>query len=296
MPLSHESTVSRTLVHRAAVAEVLLTDWQHTEPDVFHIAAQWPPGHVIYGASEGHFDPLLVAETIRQSGILIAHVGYGVPDGWSFVMGRLAFDCAPDHLQNVAGPLDLTAIVRISELVRKGSAVRGMKYDAQICHDGSPLGSGTAWARWIPPTAYERLRLGRRTASAPADPPVVTPADPKLVGRQRPDDVVVGTRDADGTHVLRVPLGHPIYFDHEVDHVPGMLTIEAMRQVALHDTSSHAAAVAGVDATFLSFVELDRNCTVTMKTLDRSSSGYVAHTQCVQDGAVTVYGDVTLLR
>ncbi|WP_422755617.1 AfsA-related hotdog domain-containing protein [Micromonospora sp. WMMD708] len=79
MKLCYDSTVPRQLVHRPPVAEVLLADRQQTGPTTFALAAQWPRGNSFRGVRDGRFDPLLAAETIRQAGILSAHVGSALP-------------------------------------------------------------------------------------------------------------------------------------------------------------------------------------------------------------------------
>jgi len=46
--LSFNSIVPRHLVHRSALAEVLLTDWYPTGDNTYLCAAQWPRGHSLY--------------------------------------------------------------------------------------------------------------------------------------------------------------------------------------------------------------------------------------------------------
>jgi hypothetical protein len=290
--LSHESTVPRHLVHRAAVAEVLITDWQRTGEHTFTVAAQWPPGHLVYGSRGGQFDSMLAAETIRQAGILLAHVGYGVPHGWAFVMQRLRFSCTPDRLRVTACPLNLTATVQIGELVRRGTALRSMRVDLEIIRDGEPLAVGSGWVYCVPPAVFARLR--RRDPARPARPPQVPPAEPAAVGRQRPEDVVIGPRGSGGTHPLRILLDHPVFFDHPLDHVPGMLAIEALRQAALIAAGRPRLAVTGVDATFPAFLELDRPCEVGVDTLLTTEDGHLARVSCVQQGVTGVCGELTL--
>src|SRR3954466_6506532 len=68
------TTVPKEFVHRAAVAEVMLTDWQRTDEAHFKVAAQWPRSHSFFTPSEaGYHDPLIAAETIRQVGTLLGH-------------------------------------------------------------------------------------------------------------------------------------------------------------------------------------------------------------------------------
>lgn len=78
--LSFTTTVPKEFVHRAAVAEVLLTDWCRENDTRFVMAGQWPRGHSFFTpVGEGYHDPLIAAETIRQAGILLAHAEFGIP-------------------------------------------------------------------------------------------------------------------------------------------------------------------------------------------------------------------------
>ena len=71
------------------------------------------------------------------------------------------------------------------------------------------------------PDAITALDPGRRTATGD-------------VGRLNPYNVVIGPLDRHGVRALRTPvvvdLSHPTMFDHPLDHVPGMLQMEVVRQ------------------------------------------------------------------
>ncbi|NEW37162.1 gamma-butyrolactone biosynthesis protein, partial [Nocardia cyriacigeorgica] len=79
-------------------------------------------------------------------------------------------------------------------------------------------------------------------------------------GRENWRNVVVGPVRSDGDTACAtlVPdIGHPILFDHPLDHVPGSLLIEACRQTALAMVLTQAPRLMGVSSTFDRFVELD---------------------------------------
>ena len=76
------TTVPKEFVHRAAVAEVMLTSWKRQDDTRFTVTAQWPRAHSFFTPSgDGLHDPLIAAETVRQVGSLLAHAEYGVPLG-----------------------------------------------------------------------------------------------------------------------------------------------------------------------------------------------------------------------
>ncbi|TDB78133.1 ScbA/BarX family gamma-butyrolactone biosynthesis protein [Micromonospora sp. KC723] len=287
--MSYESTVPRRLVHRAAAAEVLLTDWCRTDADTFACAVQWPRGHSLYGAQSGRFHPLLVAETIRQCGILIAHVGYAVPMGHAFLMQRLRWMCDPDGLFWADGPLQSIALIEITELTRRPDGTIRMRVDVRLERDGRQFAAGSGWLRCVTPAVYQRLRRqpgdhDRGAARA------VPPATPATVGRELIRDVVVGPTDDDGVRMLRVVKEHPILFDHPLDHVPGMLVFEAMHQVAVAEHEGAATAITASEASFPAFLELNQPCRIVV---DRPAPDALAM-RFLQGGRVAVHGTVTV--
>ncbi|MFJ9544513.1 AfsA-related hotdog domain-containing protein, partial [Streptomyces sp. NPDC101225] len=57
----------------------------------------------------------------------------------------------------------------------------------------------------------------------------------------------------------RADTRHPVLFDHPVDHVPGMVLLEAARQAAAATTHSPTPPT-HLHATFTHYVELDTPC------------------------------------
>ncbi|WP_246890403.1 AfsA-related hotdog domain-containing protein [Streptomyces scabiei] len=78
--LSYDATVPRTLVHRASIAEVFVTDSAQTGEDTYAVAAQLPRGHLI-GEHSPAYDFTLLVEVVRQAGVLVAHRHMG----WTWV-------------------------------------------------------------------------------------------------------------------------------------------------------------------------------------------------------------------
>src|SRR4051812_26459174 len=61
-----QQTIPRSLVHRAAVSEVFVTDLNILGEGTFEVGAQWPRRHSFFGPRTPAFhDPMLYAETIR---------------------------------------------------------------------------------------------------------------------------------------------------------------------------------------------------------------------------------------
>lgn len=255
-----EQPVPRRYVHRASVAEVLLTGFaEDSRPDTFLLAAQWPRGHSFYRTARGVHDPLLFAETVRQAGLLISHLGYKVPLAHAALMRNLSYDVTAPGLACAGTPTNLIlsascADVRFRKDVLVGFTIttvlrRGLELE--------PVGIGRGELQCISPAAYRRLRGGAGAVSPPTEAaPLPEPVSPALVGKDARADVVLSRTESDDTWLLRCDTAHPVLFDHPVDHVPGMALIEAMRQAAHCMLYPQRTAMVRLRATFERYVEL----------------------------------------
>jgi hypothetical protein len=70
---SFSNTVPRELVHRRAISEVFMTDIHRISEGRYLAAAQWPRLHPFFHAGGGAYDTALIAESLRQATILLAH-------------------------------------------------------------------------------------------------------------------------------------------------------------------------------------------------------------------------------
>ncbi|MFC8293437.1 ScbA/BarX family gamma-butyrolactone biosynthesis protein [Streptomyces sp. NPDC057242] len=265
------TTVPKEFVHRASVAEVMLTDWKRTGDDRFVVSAQWPRGHSFFTAVDGHHDPLISAETIRQAGCLLAHAEYGVPLGHSFLMWSLDFAVCPDGLLVDDAPASLDIEITCSDVKRRGRSVAGFRYDAVVRRNGRIAATGSADFTCVPSKVYTRMRAERLAPGRPRIP-LTAPTAPQTVGRISPTDVVLSPTGEQNSWQLRVDTRHPILFDHPVDHVPGMMLLEAARQATVATLDRPALAL-GLTSTFTRYAELDAPCLITARRLPGTSAG-----------------------
>ncbi|MEU6813134.1 ScbA/BarX family gamma-butyrolactone biosynthesis protein [Streptomyces sp. NPDC046831] len=257
------STVARELVHRAAVAEVFLTGWSPVDDKCTRVTAQWPRAHSFYRPLAGHHDPLLVAETIRQAGVLACHAVYDVPLRHRFLMWGLHTEVYPRHLVVGSRPTDLDLDVTFTELTRAGSRLNG-RYRVTIRNGDEVVATGGAHFTCTAPAVYRRLR-GERHGVRPRPEDVtgaaLEPVTPAAVGRREPSDVVLAPTDVPHRWQLRPDIGHPILFDHVDDHIPGMVLLEAARQAATALAPAGGAVLPiSLDGTFQRYVEFDSPC------------------------------------
>ncbi|MEV0174757.1 ScbA/BarX family gamma-butyrolactone biosynthesis protein [Streptomyces sp. NPDC050803] len=250
------ATVPRQLVHRAAVAETFLTGWRRTGPDLFGVSAQWPRAHQLHVSPDrSAYEPLLVAETVRQCGALLVHAEYEVPLDQQFVLQELRVTTYPERLEVGTVPAEPELAIAVFDIRRRAGRPAAIRYNADVRLDGVRVATGHVAVSWMGPSVYRRLRGGRTPATVSSL--AVPPALPAIsVDRALPADVVLAPPDRPGCWQLRVDTEHPVFFDHPLDHVPGMLLLEAARQAA---GAVHAGQRAPVSfhAAFHRYAELD---------------------------------------
>ncbi|MFE2286527.1 ScbA/BarX family gamma-butyrolactone biosynthesis protein [Streptomyces sp. NPDC059443] len=285
------TTVPREYVHRAAVSEVLLTGWEPAADsppphptdhpahhgglasagppggpaghhDSFVVRSQWPRGHSLFSQTDGYQDPMLLIESVRQIGSLLSHAEFEVPFGHQFLMWDMSFSTTPELLMAGPAPAEVELRTVCRDVVRRGRTLAGMRYDVTALVDGVALATAGAAFSCTSPAVHRRLRGDRPTGT---DRVPGLPIDPALIGRTDTAHVVLAedpTAVRDHQWELRVDSTHPIFFDHPVDHVPGMVLLEAARQAAHASTGLPDALVLGLDSNFARYVELDEPCRI----------------------------------
>jgi hypothetical protein len=277
------TTVPREYVHRAAVSEVLLTGWETdtalVAPDrqeVFAVSAQWPRSHSFFTETGGYQDPMLLIESVRQIGSLLAHAEFGVPFGHQFLMWDMSFSTSPELLLADAVPTEVELRTVCRDIVRRGRVLGGMRYDVTVLRDGKELATAGAAFSCTSPAVHRRLRAGRPTGTDRVVPPAI---DPAAVGHADDRHVLLAepvcAPGAGDRWELRVDTAHPTFFDHPVDHIPGMVLLEAARQSALVSTGLPDALLLGLKSNFARYAEFDAPCWIEPVAEPHGSDGGV---------------------
>lgn len=243
--------VSRQLVHRAAVAEVFITDALPVSEDRFFVGAQWPRDHALYCPdTQGMSDPLLLTETVRQALVYLAHEFRGIPLGHRFVGSDTHFEIT-DHEPFLVGdtPLHVTLDVRWTWMANRPPRRFGMRVDAVVSVAGRACARAGLSVCAVDEGLYRRLRWrgaeeqGREPAARTGHGTAIRlPAAD--VGRLRAKDSVLG-RTETGEWRLLVDLHHAVLFDHPGDHIPLMVTLEGARQMGHCLVHRHQDTLAG---------------------------------------------------
>ncbi|MFF9315380.1 ScbA/BarX family gamma-butyrolactone biosynthesis protein [Streptomyces sp. NPDC014748] len=282
-------TVARQLVHKHHAAEVLLTGWRRLGQDRFVVSARWPGNHGFYAVRHSRHDPLLLSETVRQSFPLLAHEAYDVPFGHHLVWETYAWRLDPLALRADGSDAEVELRVRAREVGRRrgGVALLSLAYD--VVREGIPLAAASSRFTIQAPAVYRRLR-GARADQAAIRPIPAPPAVPAAsVGREDPCDVVLAPADTGERWQLRVDTGHRVLFDHPVDHVPGMLLLEAARQAARAARGRPAGCVTAMDTRFHRYAELDAPTWIEARRTGADAAGRTRLAVTGRQGDHTVY-------
>jgi hypothetical protein len=268
--LSFDVAIPRSLVHRASICEVFVTDSTRTGENEFKVAAQMPRGHA-FGEEKLMHDFSLLVEIVRQAGVVVAHRYMDVPRGQQFIFRALSI-VKSDLEACKVGPYPTRIVVGITAVPRRSGQGRliGTRLVMKLTLDGTEAVEVDGSLLCMNPKSFERLReSGRRNklAQGPGHMFRPLPAQPRMVGRRNPANVVITEPmpqpEALFTAGLVVDAQHPYLFDHPLDHVPGNLELEAARQLAvaaaarLHGQHPDTLTVIGMHADLNDFGELD---------------------------------------
>ena len=270
---NHSQTIARELVHKRSIAEVLITSVT-TSPATWICHAQLPRLHSFHtdttGEQSAYHDPLLVLEAFRQACIAASHASYDVPLDARYTVRYYELSIV-DLATLKCGPqvLDLAFDIAVRNEFRRGGdgPVRGLDVAAVVTHEGTKVMELSGAFGWMSLAKWEAFRGGASWDAGPQ----ASPADPQLVSRTRPENVVIGEPVGLGGGAASAPIvvdvSHPTIFDHPLDHLPGGLIIEACRQLSLAVMGSRSATIMGpawLRCDFHSFAELDATNTVTV--------------------------------
>ncbi|MEU2742184.1 ScbA/BarX family gamma-butyrolactone biosynthesis protein, partial [Streptomyces sp. NPDC007095] len=260
------TTVPREYVHRSTLAEVFLTGCEQTGDTHYTLTAQWPRAHTFFTTPDGtHHHPLQAAETIRQTGLYLAHAELGIPLGHHFLMRNLHLTTHPQHLTIGPTPTDLTLTATYTPHHPHTKRPTDFTMHITITRNGHPTATGTGRFTCLTPTTYQRLRHPHTTHTTTASAATHQPPNPQPTptpthyGRTLPHDIVLTPTPHPHTWQLTPNPHHPILFDHTTDHIPGMVLLEAAHQAATAHThptpTTHPTHPTTLHATFHRYTE-----------------------------------------
>ena len=276
-PALFEHNVPPRLVHRVHDDDVFVTNVRVLGYNTFQVGVRWPGAHSFYGpVAPGTHDPLMFLESVRQAGLLLAHVAFDIPINFKFVIHEKQFSVSPAGLRTDGSrPVDVQLVVTAHDIRRRGRGFAGMRFDFACMRDGVQV----AFARYlwscVSAAGYDKLRGDYRTATPPARDGQVLVA-PQRVGRSDELDVMLAESPDDQGWLLCIAPDHPAVYDHHFDHVPGIGAVEAARQAAQLALGRPGAMLVTSDLSFEHYIELNQPCLVRAEMDGESADGGTA--------------------
>ncbi|WP_328947395.1 A-factor biosynthesis protein (plasmid) [Streptomyces sp. NBC_00250] len=237
--------VPKEYVHLHDEDAVLLTKWSSLGSDRFAVTAHWPEAGV-YGGSV----PLLLAQTVRQCALLIGHAELSVPLSHQTLMELMDFSVSGDFYDPKNKPDNLFILV-----TAKRNNPRSLRIEQSILSEGRLVVEARLDYSGIAPAAYRRLR-GAHAEVAWEDVTSPAPVLAHTVGRTHEREVLLAPSGLPNRWQLRTDVSNLALYDHRVDHVPGLVLVEAAYQAA-HAVTAPDCHPIRVMSTFNRYVEFD---------------------------------------
>jgi len=243
------------IVHKTAIEQVFVTDWMPGPgADLCTIAARLPLAHARFSDTAAPYhDILLVAEAVRQAGLLVAAQVVKVDGARQFLLRELIVELDPminARRRREACDMLISQDTALSKVtMRPGRAIAGGVMHARFAIGGGRAGSCRVIGAWVPDSFYASLR-GRRGAPQsiePLDRPAAAQMERRTGKLTASNAVITALRESGPQRAyeasLVVDVEDPTFFDHPLDHVPGLCLLAGVQQVAV----AGACETLGVD-------------------------------------------------
>ncbi|WP_405693532.1 ScbA/BarX family gamma-butyrolactone biosynthesis protein [Streptomyces sp. NBC_01185] len=270
--------VRKEYLHLGRSDMVLLTSWRRREDGEFSLSATWPAP-----AAGLAYDPRMLTQTVRQSGLTIAHAAYGAPLSDHTLLHYFDFIVAPGFEVPSGEPCDLGVEVTVKSAKERGRKVTSLDMEFRILQGGSVVVRADAEFGWLSTPVYRRLRGDHFTVDWNTWP-LPAPVDPRTVGRYAPADVVLAAGTRPGHWQLRHDVDNTVLYDHPVDHVPGLALVEAADQAARGALHPARFEPTTVTSTFDRYAEFDRPCWIAAEVLPADPGETSVLVTATQDG------------
>lgn len=275
--VAHQHTIARDLAHKRRLENVYVTSLsQASAHGEFLFGAFVPQSNVYINDMRAHPGDvtLSIVEIGRQIGIALSHEFLAVQPRNAFVLDRMVFEALPAlDQQNWRANETLWGHATISQQTYSADGeLAGAQADGAFhVLDDCVCTQSSSWSI-IPRERYQRLREISRARNArrvgQGEPVSFGPGFQVSIDTRLRQPVLepvlwVSSSGTRFTATLRVDPQNLFFFDHDNDHVPGMLVLEGMRAMALdivgkfRHAGSPPPSLRRIEVAFKNFAELD---------------------------------------
>lgn len=249
-------TMTRDLVHRDAADGVFIDAYRQPSARGVEFRLRQPSELNGFAESARTTDSLLIAEYLRQATIAYGHLAWNVPMGWAFIMGRMEIT-----VEQAEATGELTA--HVTPLLPKLStgSLRTVTTDVTFRADGMVYASGRGELTVVTAAMYKRLRGDIAGQSSPRK------------SYDSPDAVrLVQVDDSRTEWDVHFDPADAFFFDHAVDHMPGILLFAAVRQACIRAAGRLGTDIRQFDGRYVSYADLDEPLRVRVSAAKSSST------------------------
>lgn len=259
------------------MSEVFPTELMAIGADELWVGVRWPRRHMFYADPYQRVDSYLLIETIRQITILTCHQHFNTPLDAHFVMPGIGARLDNSYSGFGLPPFGVGGSIAVHIDVvnvrfKNGGGLQSVQLETQFYSDGQRFATGHGDAMVVNERVYSRLRQGRTHlilgGCSRSSRSVVSP---RRVGHQSFSDVVLSQVHTDESFVLSLDLGNPTLFDHPLDHVAGMIPVEACRQI-MRLQAGPRAEFEQIELVFSKALEFDGTITAKVEHSGRQSA------------------------
>lgn len=303
--VAHRHTISRELAHKRRLENVYVTSLCEQSDGEFLFGAFVPQSNAYINDMRTHANDvtLSLVEIGRQIGIALSHEFLDVSHGNAFVLDQVEYQAFP-HLQTIDWRAHETlwghVLISNRRYSDAGELVSAQADGAFFSGDQCVARQSSSWTI-CPKDRYMRLREISRNRAQRRIAALDEAAAPFVGGfkvglhtaLRRPvlADVLWANREHNSfSATLHVERENLFFFDHENDHVPGMLLLEGMRRLALDIAGRYVhngdaePPISQMQLEFKNFAELDSPVQLLATQGDPADSAVGA----VQPGAIHI--------
>ena len=307
--LRTDQPLPRQVLHKTALEQIFVTDWMLGPGDDWcTIAARLPLAHGHFSDTAAPYhDIVLMSEVVRQAGLVVAEEWIKVPDDRQFLLRELKVELDPiEHARRTRETCDVLISQDPSSQVkmRPGRSMAGGMMRSRLQIGGKPAGMSEVMGAWVPNDFYDGFRgsKGEETSGEGLPEPTARADVETRTGKVNPANSVLTplrpSCEPRGYEAsLVIERSDPTFFDHPLDHVPGLLLLEGIQQVAVAGaceelgTDHSRVVISGFHMAFSKLAEFQPDVVCSVVLDEDGRGGKVA---CSQDGKVCCEGTVQI--
>lgn len=204
--------IDRSAAHRSTRSESLVWAIESVSETGWRADVEIPRSHWLCHPTPDRVPVTLLAEAFRQAGLAICVAGLGMGQSVHFVVSNMTVRVEPESLRFPRfGALEATLDVRFAGVKHR----KGIPHVLEVEYVLPGIASGRADARVLVDRDYRAIRRN------------AVPLDEEVAGF---DGTLIEPIARIANHLtarLGVDESDPFFFDHPVDHLPGMLLLHS---------------------------------------------------------------------